>query len=74
MNSLLSAVDMVSGEDEFDHDDSADFEPEEDDDDDEPAAKKGRKEEIQWTEQKVYVLVCACKAEKRILKRKKDYL
>jgi hypothetical protein len=22
----------------------------------------------------VYVLVCACKAEKRILKRKKDYL
>ena len=43
-------------------------------DDDEPAAKKGRKEEIQWKEQKVYVLVCACKAEKRILKRKKDYL
>ena len=31
MNSLLTAVDMVSGEDGIEHDDSADFEPEEDD-------------------------------------------
>ncbi len=36
--------------------------------------KRAKKEEIQWTEQKEYVLVCAYKSEKAYMKGKKEDL
>ena len=71
MESLLTAVDIVRDENFEDQDDSADYD-DGDEHDGEPVAKKqrSRKEEIQWTEQKEYVLVCAYKAEMAYMKTK----
>ncbi len=72
----MNAVDMVRVEFEDqveDYDDSADYEPDEENEDpDEPLPKnkRARKEEIQWTEKKEYVLVCAYKSEQAYLKTK----
>jgi hypothetical protein len=77
MQTLLNAVDMVTVENfedqAEDYDNSADYEPDEENEDpDEPLPKnkRARKEEIQWTEKKEYVLVCAYKSEKAYLKTK----
>ena len=65
-------------DDGFDFDNFADYEqPEGDDDDDgdlllQSNGKRARKEEIQWTEQKEYVLVCAYKSEKAYMRGKKE--
>ena len=41
---------------------------------DESCQKRSRKEEIQWTEQREYVLVCVCKSKKAHVKVKGDRL
>lgn len=89
MNSLIDALDILGEggnhhvdddhQNGIDYDNSGDFDPDEEDDDDEdvpqqPGAKKSRKEEIQWTEQKEYVLVCTYKAEKAYMKGRKGEL
>lgn len=67
-------------DDGYDFDNSADYEqPEGDDDDDgdvllQSNGKRAKKEEIQWTEQKEYVLVCAYKSEKAYMRGKKGDL
>jgi hypothetical protein len=64
----------------YDFDNSADYEPEGDDDDVDgdvflqSNGKRARKEEIQWTEQKEYALVCIYKAQKAYMRGKKGEL